>query len=77
MCYLNRTTSRATDSGTWIASADSPTYPPLKGESGHAISFMLALVAFCALLWTAFVDARPDAMQRRGWDRPAALVDEA
>jgi Domain of unknown function (DUF1772) len=56
--------------------SDWPDYR-LQWESGHAISFVLALVAFCALLRAAFVEARADALQRRGWERPAALVDEA
>jgi hypothetical protein len=63
----------------WTAATLPPDWPDyrLRWESGHAVSFVLALVAFCALLRTAFVDVHADAMQRRGWDRPAALVDDA
>jgi hypothetical protein len=49
----------------------------LRWEVGHAIGFILALVAFCALLRTAFIAACADALQRRSVERPAALVDEA
>ncbi len=49
----------------------------LRWEVGHAFGFGLALVAFCALLRAAFIEACAEALQRRRLERPVALVDEA
>jgi hypothetical protein len=46
----------------------------LQWELGHAIAFVLALTAFCALLRAAFVEV---SARRGAIERPAASVDRA
>jgi len=53
--------------------ADWPNYR-LQWELGHAITFALALTAFCMLLRAAFVEA---CARRGAIERPVASVDQA
>ena len=51
-------------------------------EIGHAVGFVLALAAFCALLRAAFLEARAAALrqqtiEQQTIEKPVALVDEA
>jgi hypothetical protein len=56
--------------------ADWPDYRR-QWEIGHAVGFVLALAAFCALLRGAFLEARAAALRQQTIEKPVALVDEA